>query len=248
MDTNELLKRADDLYRRCERQSVVTSTGFLSPTERAQLEAWARRVPDCRLRFHGGGDDCERTVAFFLPDYLAEEDFDPGDYLCAIRVSAPFGSPGHRDYMGAVLGMGVGREWVGDIRAEDKGAWLFCLPSVQKHLLSLDKVGRYGVHAEAVPLNAVPAPKRESEARQFTVQSLRLDAVLAGLFRLSRTEATRQIAAGNVSLNYLEALKPDKLIEPGDVISLRGMGKARITDTGGSSRKGRLFVYGERYK
>ena len=247
MDSNELLRRAEDLASRCERRGVLCSTGFLSPAERAQLEGWAGHR-GCRLLFHGGGADCERTVGFFLPDYLEEEAFDPAEYLCAIRLSAPFGTLSHRDYLGAVLGMGVGREWVGDIQVEDKGAWLFCLPSVQKHLLSLDKVGRFGVRAEAVPLEAVPRPERRVEARSFTVQSLRLDAVLAGLFSLSRTEAARQIAAGGVSLNYSETLKPDCPVREGDVLSLRGAGKGRITGLGGSSRKGRLYVYAERYR
>ena len=248
MDSNELLRRAEDLCERCARRNVLTSTGFLSPAERAQLENWSRHRSDCRLLFHGGGADCERTVGFFLPDYLEEEDFDPSEQLCAIHLSAPFGMLGHRDYMGAVLGMGVGREWVGDIQVQEKGAWLYCLPSVQRHLLSIDKVGRFGVRAEAVPLNAVPPPERKVEPRSFTVQSLRLDAVLAGLFSLSRTEAARQIAAGNVCLNYLETLKADCPVHEGDVLSLRGAGKGRITGFGGSSRKGRQYVYAERYR
>ena len=247
MDINELLRRAEDLSARCERRAVLTSTGFLSPAERVRLEQWAKHR-GCRLLFHGGGEDCERTVGFFLPDYLEEDAFDVSEHICAIRLSAPFGSLGHRDYMGAVLGLGVGREWVGDILVQDKGAWLYCLPSVQRHLLSLDKVGRFGVQAEAMPLEAVPKPERRVEARSFTVQSLRLDAVLAGLFSLSRTEAARQIAAGAVSLNYTETLKADCPVREGDVLSLRGAGKGRVTEIGGSSRKGRLFVTAEIYR
>ena len=128
MENNELLRRAEDLRGRCERSGSVTRTGFLTPAERMELENWARRRADCRVLFSGGRPECERTVCFFLPDWLGEEDFDPGEELRAIRITAHFGTPGHRDYMGALLGMGIGREWLGDIWVDEGTAIVFCLP------------------------------------------------------------------------------------------------------------------------
>ena len=72
--------------------------------------------------------------------------------------------------------------------------------------------------------------------------------VVGGMFNLSRTEAARQISAGNVSINYQESLKTDFAVKDGDIVSLRGAGKGCVTGTGGTSRKGRLFVYAEIYK
>lgn len=244
MENKELIRRAEDLRERCERSAGVTHTGFLSPAERYQLEAWARQS-GAKPLFHGGGIDCERCMAFFLPEWMEAETFQLEDYLCAIHLTAHFGSPGHRDYMGALLGMGIGREWLGDIQVKDSEAWIFCQPSVQRHLLGIEKVGRCGVSAEAVPLESVPTPERRVKQKSFSVMSCRLDAVLAGLFDLSRTEAARQIAAGLVQLNYQETFKSDQSVHEGDVISLRGVGKGKVTGTGGTSRKGRLFVYGE---
>ena len=154
----------------------------------------------------------------------------------------------HRDYMGAILGMGIGREWLGDIRVEGSKAYVFCLPSVLRHLLGIEKVGRVSVKAEEVPLSAIPAPKRQVKELSFSVMSMRLDAIAAGMFHLSRTEASRQIEAGALSLNYEECLKTDKSVQEGDILSLRGAGKGKILGTGGTSRKGRLFVYAEVYQ
>ena len=67
-------------------------------------------------------------------------------------------------------------------------------------------------------------------------------------YDISRTEAAKQIAAGNLSLNYAQCLKTDCTVKEGDIISLKGRGKGKISGTGGTSRKGRLFVYGEIYK
>ena len=180
----DLLRRAADLAERCERTATVTSTAFLTPAEQYALTNWASRR-DCTLVLHGGGEGCERRAAFFLPFYLAAEDFDPAEHLRAVHFSAPFGAPGHRDYLGAILGLGVRREWVGDILVQDHGAYVFCLPSVAPALLELEQVGRTGVKAAAVELAAVPVPERKVRPVTFTVQSARLDAVVSGMFRLA---------------------------------------------------------------
>jgi len=247
MENNELLKRAEDLARRCERCGMVCATGFLSPAEQYTLKT--RLEPSgYRLVFRGGGKNSERAAAFFLPDYMEEEALDLTEYICAMKLKAYFGSPGHRDYMGALLGMGIGREWLGDIQVEGDSAYVFCMKSVLRHLLSIEKAGRYTVRAVQVALDQVPERRQQTESLSFSVMSLRLDAVTAGMFKLSRTEAAKQICAGNVSLNYTECLKTDCPVREGDMISLRGHGKGTVSGTGGTSRKGRLFVYADIYK
>jgi len=247
MEKTELLKRGEDLARRSEKRGVVTNTGFLTPAERYALE----HDPDlraCRMVFSGGWPDAERSIAFFLPDWMEADTLDVSEHIRALHLRAAFGTPGHRDYMGAILGMGVGREWVGDILVSGEEAYVFCQPSVLRHLLGIEKVGRYGVKAEEIALDAIPVPERKVAVRSFTVMSPRLDAIAAGMFRLSRTEAARQIEAGNLSFNYAECLKCDAPVSAGDVLSLRGAGKGRVAEIGGNSRKGRIFVTAEVFK
>ena len=50
-DYKELLRRAEDLSRRCEKSGSVTHTAFLTPAERTELESWARHGP---ARLAGG--------------------------------------------------------------------------------------------------------------------------------------------------------------------------------------------------
>ena len=247
MDNAEILKRAGDLARRAEQRGTVTNTGFLTPAERyaAEHDPALRASP---MLFHGGYTDAERTIAFFLPDWMEPETLDVSEHIRAIQLTAHFGEPGHRDYMGAILGMGVGREWVGDILVDGPQAIVLCQPSLLRHLLSIEKVGRFGVKAQEIALEEIPVREKRTEERRFTVMSPRLDAVAAGLFHLSRAETARQIALGVVSLNYTECLKPDAPVKEGDVLSLRGAGKGRIAEIGGSSRKGRMFVTAELYK
>ncbi len=242
MEKDELIKRLEELGERAEKYSSVTDSVFLTPAESYKAEKHFKNRADVKLCMFGGHESCERKKAFFLPFYMETEDVDFSEYIKAIKLSCPFGSPGHRDYMGALLGMGIDRSRLGDIRLSGNDAYVFCMPTVLNHLLGIEKVGRYAVKAQEVSINELLLPEIKTEERSFTVMSPRLDAVLTGLFRISRTEAVKQIAAGNVSLNYEECLKNDKAIAEGDIISLKGAGKAKICENGGMSKKGRLFI------
>jgi len=248
MENNELLRRAEDLAERCRRTGEITNTRFLTPAESYELAAWAKYGCDCTVIFNGGGEGCERTAAFFIPDWMSEDDFDPAEYIKAIRIKAYFGQPGHRDYMGALLNMGVNREWIGDIRVKDSEAEIFCMKSVSGHLQGLEKVGRCGVKCEEVALDAIKTPEKQVKQISFSVMSPRLDAVVGGMFNLSRTESAKHIGLGNVSVNYKVSYKTDLQVKEGDIISLRGSGKGTVTGTGGTSRKGRTFMYAEIFK
>lgn len=241
---DSLLRRAEDLLDRCARTYTVTATTFLTPAEVMQLSGWAKRR-GCTLLLSGGVENTERKVGFFLPDWLAPEAFDVAEEIRTVRITHRFGTLSHRDYLGALLGLGVKREWLGDILVEDGGATVFCLKSIEPHLLTLEQVGRWGVKTAPIALTDITPPERKVKAVSFTVQSARLDAVTAGLFHLSRTAAADRIRVGDVHLNYELCQRPDAAVQPGDILSLRGSGKAQLTEVGGQSRKGRVFLTGE---
>ena len=242
----ELSRRTLDLARRAEKYAAPTNTGFLTPAEQAELDAFCRRE---RLRavFCGGADACERRAAFFLPSWQ-EDAPDISDALAALEIRAAFGTPGHRDYLGAILGLGIKRDCLGDIRVTGSTAYLFCLASIAPYLCTnLESVGRCGVKVRRMELSDVPPPERQFKEVRFTVKSPRLDSVLAGTFGLSRSAAAAAVAQGLVSVNYLPCEKPDRLVAAGDVLSLRGKGKATVGAPGGRTRKDRQFITVERW-
>ena len=139
---DELLRRAEDLSARAARSGTVTHTAFLTPAEQHALRS---RAAYAETVFSGGYPDAERQVAFFLPEWMDADAFDPAEYLCAIELTVRFGAPGHRDVLGATLALGVERDRLGDILIDGERAWLFCLPTVKAHLLlNLDRIGRWG--------------------------------------------------------------------------------------------------------
>jgi RNA-binding protein YlmH len=208
------------------------------------VEELSAQAGGCTLLTLGGFPEAERRRCLFLPDWLPPESVEPEEYLCALRAAwyAPH-TLTHRDFLAALMGLGLKREAVGDILVSQGSCDLLLLPELGDFVgANLEYAGREKLHLENIPLSNLhfPAPRRKTI--QASVPSLRLDAVAAACFALSRSKLSELIRAGKVSVNYLPAQRPDLPLEEGALIACRGLGKARLTQVGGSTRKGRISV------
>lgn len=229
-------KHIQDLCRRY-RGSLLLS-GFLTPADQLIAEGLARHLPHA---FWGGFDQAQRCMLALLPEEWSP---DPGEHIAALRIDAPFQKRRleHRDYLGSLLGLGIRRTCLGDILVQEEGAVCFVQRRMAGFVMdNLLKVGSCAVHVEEVPLQS-SVPQEEGEAFSATVAQLRLDSVVAAAFRVSRGKAAEYISAGAVKLNHLPCLDRDKSLQEGDVLSLRGFGRATLFQVGGRSRKDRLFL------
>jgi RNA-binding protein YlmH len=77
---------------------------------------------------------------------------------------------------------------------------------------------------------------------------MRLDAVISSIFSVSRSAACDAINGGLVGVNGIAVIKPDRTVNEGDKLSLRGKGKAIIDSVGGFSKKGRIRFSYRRYR
>ena len=116
----------------------------------------------------------------------------------------------------------------------------------------MDVMGQKLTSAGRVSLSLLEIPEAEAREAEFrilrdTVASLRLDAVVGCGFGLAREKAASAIRTGKVAVGGMECLKPDKLVEAGSRISLRGLGKMELSEVGGLSRKGRIQIVIKRY-
>lgn len=249
MENNNLLARMEDLADQCQRRSVITHSHFLTPAEQHICSGRSFFTSDNTTVLHGGIPDCERKVLFFLPYYMSPEDLNWNETIAVIRSQCRFGRPGHRDYLGSLIGLGIRREFLGDIWLEDDTAYLFCMQTVKDTIVNeLHQVGRNTVSVQEISLEELPELKREMKTERFTVMSPRLDSVVAGMFRLSRTESAERIRQGLIQLNYEECTKTDATVRQGDVISLRGKGKGIVSAFEGTTRRGRMFIEANIYK
>lgn len=249
-----LLARTLDKLELARKKNIPAHTHFLSPSERVDVENLIAAAGHPAHFFYGGFDGAERTVCWFLPDWQAPEDVlalerEGEGVLRALRCTYPAGSGlTHRDFLGAILGQGITRETVGDLLVFPDHCDLLLLQDVADFLLlHLESAGRIKVKTAPLPPEAVEAPAVTVKTIRDTVSSPRLDAAAATGFSTSRGKAAEFIAAGRVQLNHRECAKPDRLVQAGDVISCRGLGKCRVKSLGSPTKKGRIPIELERY-
>ena len=245
------LKRLRELALRAAHTGRPQFTRFMDPS----LTGDARRVAGengVSCAFYGGYADAERVMAAYYDSDAPE----PWEYpVQGVRVTwnEKFAHPAHRDLMGAVMGLGLDRDTLGDVALgtwrDAPCAWVFALPEVADYIAAnLDSAGRAPVKAE-VSQDAPEIAPPEGVSLRVTVQTARLDAVLAAGYRLSRAEAQRLVAAGLVKLNHVPNEHTDAHVAVGDLISARGHGRLKVVEAPGESRRGRqvltLFRYGK---
>ena len=236
----KILDKAERAFRR----NVPAATDFLSPQQRAQARDCLRLagISETAYVLQGGYEGAERQVLLFLPDWMEPESAE-NPIRCLRAEYREEEKPTHRDFLGSLMGMGVVREKIGDILVAPGSTDLLVLEGVADFLLrSWSSAGRTRLRVSAIGLENLHIPAAARKELRDTVSSLRLDAVAASGFRLARGKAAALIESGKVQLNWRECVKPDKLLEAGDVVSARGFGKFELSEVGGLTRKGRVSI------
>ena len=245
-EERRLLARVWDKLESARRGSPA-HTFFLSvPQQEAALRLIAAEGHPRHL-FSGGWGGAERKVCAFLPDWQEEEHWEAP--FTALRCRWRSGEKlTHRDFLGAILGQGIDREKVGDLLVGEGTCDLLVFRELCPYLLqNFSEAGRARLQVEEVPLSALSAPEVQVKTIHDTVNTLRLDAVMASGVSLGRSKAAGLITGGRVELNHRPCLKPDRPVAQGDVITCRGLGKCVAAEVGGLSKKGRVILTLERY-
>lgn len=255
-----LAGRVRDLANRAYLNGFVTHTDFLSVSELAmfyQILA-AEGVPTnvheyCGARYvvYGGTRDFERAMVCFLPDYLDEETFLLGEeadntVLKCVHIR-PLNNKfaddlNHRDYLGSVMNLGIERDQIGDIFAGDKEAYIFATPDIAEMMVKeLIRIRHTSVRCEIVNASSCDIEPKFEEI-QGSVASERIDAILAFVYHLSRSEAQKLIESESVYIDGRTAYSGGYDLKAGSRVSVRGHGKFIYQGTTNTTRKGRLFV------
>ena len=242
-----LLSKADDAVTISENKYMVKSVGFLTPAERVFIEKNVKKPFDGRIIWFGGYADAERTLMLAVPEYISDEDAEAEVSAILIRARN-LKEMSHRDFLGSLMGLGFKREMVGDILVFEDRCIIFVRSEIRDYILTnLEKIGRHGIEISSCELNEVEIPQRQTEEIGGTVAGIRLDSVLSVALKTSRSRAAELITGGLVSLNWEETENVSKSLSEGDIISVRGKGRFKVSCIGGLTRKGRYSITVERY-
>lgn len=238
MDEN----RFNELYNRAYEKSYNTFSEFLNLQEQSVL---ANTYLPC-VKF-GGYENAERVVAGFGENVTA------GDFPIALLEISPVMQKfadrlSHRDFLGALMNLGIKRELLGDIIVKDNIGYLFCLEHIKDYIIgSVDRIKHTTVtvrEIESLPDNAVSVPTEYEKI----VSSLRIDAVISAVYNLSRNDSAKLFAQEKVFVNSRQVNSPSYQLKDGDIISLRGFGRFIFDKALRSTKKDRLVISIQKYE
>ena len=232
------LKRYGELTDRARQSGIYTYSSFHS-RETAGLAYDV--ASESELKIWGGTENSERVVVRFGdPEEISYEEDFPIRILHIEPKQAKYSETlTHRDFLGAILNLGIERDVVGDILVKDNSAYCFVLEKLADVFCSdLDRVKHTAVSCkivDEVPGDFLPKLKEEN----ITVTSPRLDAILAKVYHLSRTDAKELFDMEKVILNGRICRNPETNLKENSKVSVRGYGKLEYHGEERTTMKGR---------
>ena len=258
MDTKKdeliFVRHMGELAKSAYYKGISIYSDFLTLAQQGLIAQQGFPVP---YSFYGGFADAERVKVGFHGGLTGNGRIEPDEFLydyppCMVKicpVNSKFAEElTHRDYLGAILNLGIDRSTTGDILPVLDAVYLCCDPMIGNFLCgNLERVRHTSVKVSVV--NEIPENlKRQSETVHVNVASLRLDVVVGAAFKQSRGNTSSLISGGKVMVNGREVLQGSSVIKDGDVISVRGFGKFRYVGTEGTTKKEHLYITLEKYQ
>ena len=230
------------------RKNIISSTCFLSLRELDMTRYLFGEVDG--LHAFGGFEGAQRQMLVYLPEYLDKGALmDEDSPVACLRAEFYEGdSLSHRDFLGALMGAGIAREAVGDICVGKGSCDFFVTAQIAPYILqNFTGAGRTKLRISQIPLAQAYIPEPEIQKIRDTLASVRLDGVISAGFRIGRSAAAQYITSGKAAINGLPCEKPDRVVNEGANISVRGLGKICLKSINGQTKKGRISVVIDRY-
>lgn len=246
MDSDGILlgKHYIELAEKAYRREIYTFTDFLGLAEQDLFSGIERQIAHVPHRLYGGMEGCERVMVRFGDEDLCGYDA-PFPIACvqAQPLSRKFADKlTHRDFLGALMNLGIAHSLLGDIVLRDNTAYIFCTEKIAPFLCSELTRAKHTSLACTIT-DALPKGTLLSlESRECLVSSERADGITAHLYHLSRSEMLEYIRAGKLFVNGRRCVSGSQILTSGDVVSLRGTGRFIYRGIARATKSGRLCV------
>lgn len=249
-ELQQLKNRFHDLARRSYAQGIFTFTGFLGLGEQ---DAFWREEPNLRYAgctLYGGCEGADRVaLRFGSPEELGYDTPFPIVCLHIRPLQQRFADElSHRDFLGALMNLGIDRSTIGDIQVGEKQAYLFCLDTIAEFICENLKQIKHTHVTCSVAEDFQEVPREEPETLCIQVQSLRVDAVLSRIYNISREKSLELFRAGRVYVNGRLCENNSRTLKAGETVNARGFGKFILKDGVRETRKGKLALEAEVYR
>lgn len=249
-ELQNLKKRLLELAERSHSHGVYTFTPFLGLSEQQAFYEVEKDVAYAGYAMEGGSPFCERRIIRFgSPELLGYEETYPIQCIKVEPQTPKFAEDlTHRDFLGAIMNLGIERGTVGDIFVQDKKAIVFCLGSISPYLTeNLQQVKHTPVKCSETEA-ADHLKKPVTEEASLSVSSARIDAVISKVYNIARGKSLELFKAGRIYVNGRVAENNSYTLKNGDAVTVRGFGRFNYIGGQGETRKGKLRIGVEVYR
>lgn len=243
-----LQKRFSELSKLAYTRDIVTYSDFLNLNELNILHSLPKDFLYTGYQTFGGYDSAERQMAVFLPDALCYEPEYPFSVLKLAPLHKKYAEPlTHRDYLGAILNLGIERCKLGDIVVTETDTFIFLqtalVPYVKVELARVRHTAVLVTEERLENFGFVPS----YEEIKGTVATVRLDSLLALVCQASRSKLTGLIEGAKVFVNGKLITTNSYQVKDNDIISVRGIGKFQYMGVLSYTKKNRIYVSVHKY-
>lgn len=240
-----LFSKIIDQLNFCVKNYESTFSDFLPILKYLEIKSiLANQVLKQNILFFGGFEEAERGIIGFFPEYIEpEKNYFPISLLEITYNERYSRELTHRDFLGSILGLGIERTKVGDIIIEDNKAICFLKNDIVDYVnINLEKVGATKIKTKILSLKDYNVKCPNIEEKNIIISSLRLDAVLSGAFNISRGKISSYVKGEKAFINFVIETNGSKNIKLGDIITLRGLGRIKVLDIIGKTKKDRIVL------
>ncbi len=154
----------------------------------------------------------------------------------------------HRNILGELMAMGITRECLGDINLEEGQVQIIFIKRMLPFFeLNFNKLKGRPVKVTYRDAHHIIPFTPHFKTLELVIASDRVDGLIGKIWGFSRQDALTYIKQKRLRVNYEEVVKNDARVKAGDILSLRGKGKARVVDLGGQTKKGKIRAVVEKY-
>lgn len=249
-DLQLIKKRLLELAQRSYNHGIYTFTPFLGLSEQQAFYEVERDVDYAGYAMEGGSPRCERKmIRFGSPDILGYEEAYPIQCLKVEPLTPKFAEHlTHRDFLGAIMNLGIERSTVGDIFVQDKEALVFCQENIAAYLTENLLQVRHTHVKCSVTEAAQHFREPVTEELSLTVSSARIDTVISKVYNIARSRSVELFRAGRIYVNGRSTENNSYTLRSGDAVTARGFGRFVYTGEQGETRKGKTRIGVEVYR
>lgn len=226
---NEYIKNA-------QKKDVLTK--FLTLEEQKQIK-------NVNVVFSNIGE--ERKRAYLFKGQVEDIDFKID--VIEVSYNTKFYSLTHSQVLGALMGLGITRECIGDIIVKDK-IYIIAISEISEFILNnLNKIDKASVNLKKVDPSILDGMDIDNYIdTNIIISSLRLDVIVSAVTNLSREKAKEYINLKNVKVNGVVNTNCDYFVKEEDLISIRGFGRTVVKEVVKMTKKDRLVLHVKRTK